>query len=980
MKTRPIVPSTLLATLLCAATSDATIVPFAEYLLGEAGSLGANNKPQDSTGNSRHYSDDINGGSATTGNASFHPNATGSTAYLDTSGSGNEGWYSGNMFSSLPTDNFAFGVFARAAGMGEQNGDVFTLSGSSGAFKLSLEGNGWGASSHNVAWIGGDGGAAGSFQADTWVHLALVRSEGLTTFYIDGVAQGLPHGGLPVHGAPHMSVNPGGSSYFDGHIDEARVVTFSPGEPVADIITALQQGVVPTSLVNVGQGATFRTANLSTDEASSFRLGGAVQDSAVVTDADGLSVVAGTAPKHLIHITQEGEIPTGTYPLIYYTGTIGGLGYSGLELAPLPGRITGNLVNNTVDSTIDLVVTGSEAGDLTWTGSGPGGGTWDVEGNTNWVFTGSSVPTAFFAGDTVRFDDNAATSAITVAETVTPSTMVIDNSTADFNFSGSGIGGSCSLQKSGTGTLTLTGPNSHSGTNFIDAGIVRIGDGGNSGSLGTGPVSNFATLVIDRSGTLLMPNPIDGSGTIEKLGSGNVTLSGSSSYTGETILTTGTITSANANCLGSSAGGTTVAAGATLDVFTGGFGAEPIIINGAGVDDLGAIVCGTVAGNLNGVQHLTLASDSTIGGTGRWDVRGSDAILAGNFKLTKIGSNQISLVDVDVTVRDIEVHGGMLTIEYGAVVDDSNPGTITMIGGILGFGGFGNPITCSKPIVLDGGSINTTATNFDGDATVASAIGLAAASNTISAQGGSTLTLSGPISGNGSLAKADNGTVLLAAAPAYSGDTMVSTGTLSLAASGLADNSTVEIGATATLNLGFTGTDTVNALFIAGVQHAAGVYDSTHASGRFTGTGSLTVSTGPVGTNYQLWEIANGIPGAGPTTDSDDDGIANGIEFVIGGDPSGPGSSSTTLLPTATKDATHFEFRFRRSDESASSAPYVQYGSNLAGWTTAQDGAAGVTIGEDDDFHGEGIDRVRVRIPLPVGETTLFARLRVDLP
>jgi hypothetical protein len=209
---------------------------------------------------------------------------------------------------------------------------------------------------------------------------------------------------------------------------------------------------------------------------------------------------------------------------------------------------------------------------------------------------------------------------------------------------------------------------------------------------------------------------------------------------------------------------------------------------------------------------------------------------------------------------------------------------------------------------------------------------------------------------------------------------MVSTGTLSLAASGLADNSTVEIGATATLNLGFTGTDTVNALFIAGVQQAAGVYDSTHASGRFTGTGSLTVSTGPVGTNYQVWEIANGIPGAGPTTDSDDDGIANGIEFVIGGDPSEPGSSSTTLLPTATKDATHFEFRFRRSDESASSAPYVQYGSNLAGWTTAQDGAAGVTIGEDDDFHGEGIDRVRVRIPLPVGETTLFARLRVDLP
>ena len=980
MKTRPIAPTTLIATLLCTAASHATIVPFAEYPLGEAGSLGANNKPQDSSGNNRHYSDEINGGSATTGNASFHPNATGSTAYLDTSSTNNEGWYSGNMFSSLPADNFAFGVFARAAGIGAQNGDVFTLSGSSGAFKLSLEGNGWGASSHNVAWIGGDGGAAGSFQADTWVHLALVRAGGSTTLYIDGVAQGSSYGGIPVHGAPHMSVSPGGGSYFDGHIDQARVVTFSAGEPVANVIAALQQGVVPTSFVNVGLGATFRTANLSTDESSSFRLGGAVQDSAVISGVDGLSVVAGTAPKHLIQITQEGEIPVGTYPLIYYSGTIGGLGYTGLQLAPLPGRITGNLVNNTVDSTIDLVITGSEAGDITWTGSGPGGGTWNVENNTNWVFTGSAVPTAFYAGDTVRFDDTAATSTVTVAETVTPGAIIIDNSTLDYTFSGAGIGGSSSLQKSGTGTLTLTGPNSHSGTNFIDAGTLRIGDGGNSGSLGTGPISNLATLVIDRSGTLLMPNPIDGSGTIEKLGSGNLTLSGSSSYTGETTLAAGIITSANASCLGSSAAGTTVAAGATLDVFTGGFGAEPIVINGAGVDDLGVIVCGTVAGNLNGVQNLTLASDSTVGGTGRWDVRGNDAILAGNFKLTKIGSNQISLVDADVSVKDIEVHGGMLSVEYGAAVDNSNPGTITMIGGTLGFGSFGNPITCSKPVVLDGGAINTTSTNFDGDATVASTIGLAAASSTISAQGGSTLTLTGTVSGTGSLVKADNGTVVLGVAPAYAGDTTVSSGTLSLAASGLADSSTVDIGATATLTLGFTGTDTVNALFIGGVQQPAGVYDSAHASGRFGGTGSLTVSTGPVGTNYQLWEIANGIAGEGSTTDSDDDGIANGIEFVIGGDPSGPGSSSTTLLPTATKDTTHFEFVFRRSDESAGSAPYVQHGSDLSGWATAQDGAAGVTVAVDDDFHGLGIDRVRVRIPLPSGESSLFARLRVDIP
>src|SRR5690606_347062 len=152
-------------------------------------------------------------------------------------------------------------------------------------------------------------------------------------------------------------------SYFDGHLDEARVVSFTSDEAVEDILTALQSGIVPSSFVETGVGATFQSASLSTDEESIFRLGGAVQDSVVLTQTDGLSVAAGPAAKHIINISQEGEIPVGSYPLIYYTGSIGGLGFTGLQLAPLPGRITGTLVNNTVDSTIDLVVTASEPGD-----------------------------------------------------------------------------------------------------------------------------------------------------------------------------------------------------------------------------------------------------------------------------------------------------------------------------------------------------------------------------------------------------------------------------------------------------------------------------------------------------------------------------------------------------------------------------------------------------------------------------------------
>ncbi|WP_035615742.1 autotransporter-associated beta strand repeat-containing protein [Haloferula sp. BvORR071] len=975
MKPTRILSSSIIACLLATA-SRAAVIPYAEYHLGEAGSLGSSNKPQDATGNNRNFSDDINGGSATVGSTDFHPNATGSTAYLDTSNTSiNDGWYSGNMYSTLPTENFAFGIFARASANASANqADIFTLGNVGGSHKISLENNGWSASAHNINWIAPPGGVTGSFTPNVWVHLAIIRTGGVSTFYIDGVAHGTYNGSV-AHASPHMSVSPGGGSYFDGQLDEARVVTFTPGETTANILAALQGGIIPNSFVNVGTGANFRIANLSTDQASTFRLGGAIQDSVIVNQDGGLTVVAGTAPKHIINIAQEGEIPTGTYTLIDYTGTIGGLGFAGLQLAPLPGRIAGSLINNVANSSVDLEITGSQAGDITWKGNGSG--TWNVEANANWVFSGGSTPTKFYSGDTVRFDDNAVTNTVTLAGTITPSAVSI-TADEDYTFSGAGIGGSGTLEKIGAGMLTLTNDNTQSGFITVDGGTLRIGDGGSTGSLGSGGLSLNGNLVINRSGNVTVSNNISGEGSVQKLGDGRALMTGGSSYNGSTTVTAGMIASGNSSCLGSDTGATTVAAGASLDCYSGGFGGEPITVNGTGVNGEGVIINTSVAGQLNGVKKLTLGSDSTIGGTGRWDVRGDGAYVAGNFKLTKIGNNQISLVQAAVSVKDIEVQGGLLSVEYGANVDNTNAGTITMLAGTLGFGSFSNPITCSKPIVLNGGAINTTWTDGDGNATVASTVQLTAASNTISAQGGSTLTLNGAVSGTGALVKGDSGTVTLGLAPAYTGNTTVSSGTLSLTASGLADSSTVNVATAGTLNLNFAGTDTVSALFINDVQQPAGVYNSGHASGRFTGTGSLTVSTGPVGSPYQLWETSNGITAAGANADPDNDGISNAIEFVIGSDPSGPGSESSALLPTITKTATNLVFVFRRTDESASLNPFVEYGSSLTGWTTAQNGVGGVTILQEDNAIAAGIDRVTVTIPLPAGTQKFFARLRVN--
>jgi autotransporter-associated beta strand protein len=147
-----------------------------------------------------------------------------------------------------------------------------------------------------------------------------------------------------------------------------------------------------------------------------------------------------------------------------------------------------------------------------------------------------------------------------------------------------------------------------------------------------------------------------------------------------------------------------------------------------------------------------------------------------------------------------------------------------------------------------------------------------------------------------------------------------------------------------------------------------------------TNTNVAIVSS--TGTPYSNWETANGIAGAGAEADSDGDGIANGIEFVIGGDPSGPNSDSNALLPTITLDATYLNFSFRRTDESVGSNPTVQYGNDLAGWANAVNGQPGgtpVIINVTNDQHGTGIDGVTVRIPraLALPETTFFARLKV---
>ncbi len=262
MKSKPLKYAAAIASLaLAASSSQAAIILVAEYHLGEAGSLGASNSSlfDSATGGTPSGAQDMDGTNGNTSGTSVGTvgvSAPGSTAYLDTSTSTGAGWYSNtSSMTTLPTDNFAFGIYARTATL--QSRDIFILGASNGAFKLSMDSNGWGASSHNAAWIGNANGTSGSFTANAWVHLALVRTSGATAFYIDGVQQGSTYAGAPVHDTPHISVIPGGGIFFSGNLDEARIVTFDAADAGVgniNVLNTLQAVPEPSSALLGGIG------------------------------------------------------------------------------------------------------------------------------------------------------------------------------------------------------------------------------------------------------------------------------------------------------------------------------------------------------------------------------------------------------------------------------------------------------------------------------------------------------------------------------------------------------------------------------------------------------------------------------------------------------------------------------------------------------------------------------------------------------
>ncbi|EHU3770051.1 fibronectin-binding autotransporter adhesin ShdA [Salmonella enterica subsp. enterica serovar Hvittingfoss] len=342
------------------------------------------------------------------------------------------------------------------------------------------------------------------------------------------------------------------------------------------------------------------------------------------------------------------------------------------------------------------------------------------------------------------------------------------------------LSGSGSLVKTGTGELTLSGDNSYSGGTTIIGGTLTAD---HADSLGTGAIANSGVLQVGEGE---LENTLSGSGSLVKTGTGELTLGGDNSYSGDTTIADGTLIAANVNALGSGnidnsgtlmldangafelanitthTGATTaLAAGSTLDAgqLTQEDGSTLSIDLGAATDD--AVITAdsvTLGGTLN-VTGIGSVTDSWTPEAYTYTLIDSDSAITSDFDdLTIAGMNRedVDFLTIDGKVDEADNTHYDLTASLSWYADRDNATTDAH-----------GTFTLSDP----DGSFNVAATLTDVDDTL----------DPGSRWDGKSLTKEGA------------GTLILSGDNDYSGGTTINEGTLVAASTtalgtGLVDN------------------------------------------------------------------------------------------------------------------------------------------------------------------------------------------------
>jgi fibronectin-binding autotransporter adhesin len=342
------------------------------------------------------------------------------------------------------------------------------------------------------------------------------------------------------------------STIFGGSIADGGGLT---KQGTGTLVLAGDNSYSGTTTIN---GGTLQIGNGGT----SGTLGGGsvVNNGSLVFDRSDIvtigQVISGTG-----NVTHAG---TGTVILTgqnSYTGTTTinggtlqiGTGASGGTLGTGNVENAGTLVFNSYDlDTVANVISGT--GNVTMAGYGP------VTLTGNNTYTGTTT----IAQGTLRVGEGGTTGSLGRGAVVNDGWLTFNRSdvvTVDNAISGMG-----GLLQLGAGRLVLSGDNSYAGITGIGGDLtLQIGDGGTSGTLGSGEVQNWGALVFDRSDSYLVTNTISFGGSLTQAGTGILRLAGNNSYFGATLVQSGVLELQGGAAIGNSSA-VTVAEGALLRV------------------------------------------------------------------------------------------------------------------------------------------------------------------------------------------------------------------------------------------------------------------------------------------------------------------------------------------------------------------------------------------------------------------------------
>ncbi|EEU8514396.1 fibronectin-binding autotransporter adhesin ShdA, partial [Salmonella enterica] len=405
------------------------------------------------------------------------------------------------------------------------------------------------------------------------------------------------------------------------------------------------------------------------------------------------------------------------------------------------------------------------------------------------------------------------------------------------------LSGTGSLVKTGTGELTLSGDNDYSGGTTIDDGVL-IAD--NADSLGTGAVANNGVLQVGEGE---LKNTLSGTGSLVKIGTGELTLNGDNDYSGGTTIDDGVLIADNADSLGTGA----VANNGVLQVGEGELkntlsGTGSLVKTGTG--ELALNGDNDYSGGTTIDDGVLIADNADLLGTGA--VANSGVLKVGEGELENTLSGTGSLVKTgtgELTLSGDNDYSGGTTIDDGVLIADNadslGTGAVANNGELqVGEGELENTLSGSGSLVKTG----TGELTLNGD-------------NSYS--GGTTIT---------------GGTLIAANVNALGGGDVDNAGTLKLDAEGEFNlaNVTTQSGATTELSKGTTlnvdsltqqADSTLNIDLSKTNGESAITADSVSLAGalNITGIGNVTDSWTPEAYTYTLIDSDSAI-----TTDFND--------------------------------------------------------------------------------------------------------------